>query len=133
MTSRFAPRPMDEVKKHLLARATERRNPFIFTLYEEVAPVIEALTWVDREDWARAFGAVAAVYEARAAEAEAAGDRDAARRHYLIAYDTYHVARYPAPNSPGLPSATGFPEPARTPSLRIITRWLVQAFDAGMV
>lgn len=92
---------MDEVKKELLGRAKERRNPFIFTIYEEVAPVINGLKSVDREDWAKAFSAPAAAHEERAAKAEASGDQAAAGKHYLIAYDYYHVARYPAPNSPG--------------------------------
>src|SRR5581483_4659650 len=56
---------------------------------------------VEREAWAQAFGALAAPHEARAAQAEAQGDAETARREYLIAYDCYHVARYPAPNSPG--------------------------------
>jgi hypothetical protein len=92
---------MDEVKKELHERAKHNRNPFIYTIYEEVAPVIDKLASVDREDWAAAFAALAAPHEALAAGAEAAGDSAAARREYLIAYDCYHVARYPAPNSPG--------------------------------
>ena len=97
----FAARPMDEVKKELHERAKGNRNPFLYTIYDEVAPVIDRLESVDREDWARAFGALAAPHEQRAAKAEGAGDSDAARKEYLIAYDCYHVARYPAPNSPG--------------------------------
>ena len=97
----FAPRPMDEVKQELHERAKENRNPFLHTIYDEVAPVIDRLHSVDREDWAKAFGALAASHEERAAKAEAAGDANTAREEYLIAYDCYHVARYPAPNSPG--------------------------------
>lgn len=97
----FAPRPMDEVKKELLERARHNRNPFLYTIYDEVAPVIEQLRSVDREHWAEAFSALAAPHEELAAKAEAADDRDAAKKEYLLAYDYYHVARYPAPNSPG--------------------------------
>jgi esterase FrsA len=97
----FAARPMDEVKKELHERAKHNRNPFLYTVYDEVAPVIDKLGSVDREDWAKAFGALAAPHEERAAKAEAAGAGDGARKEYLIAYDCYHVARYPAPNSPG--------------------------------
>ena len=96
----FAPRPMEEVKKELLARAKENRNPFLYALYDETAPVIRSLKSVDREDWAGAFSALAVPHEERAAKAEAQGDTAAARKHFLIAYDYYHVARYPAPNSP---------------------------------
>jgi len=99
--NRFGPRPMAEVKKELLGRAKENRNPFLYTIFSEVAPVIEGLRSVEREDWARAFGALAVTHEEQAANAEALGDAAVARKHYLIAYDYYHVARYPAPNSPG--------------------------------
>ena len=101
MANLFEPRPMDEVKKELTERAKENRNPFLYTVFEEVAPVIHGLGSVDREDWARAFSSLAAPHEERAAKAEAAGDAATARKEYLIAYDCYHVARYPAPNSPG--------------------------------
>ena len=94
-------RPMDEVKRELLERARENRNPFLYTVFDEVAPVIEKLRSVERDAWARAFGALGLPHEERAAEAEAQGDVETARREYLIAYDCYHVARYPAPNSPG--------------------------------
>ncbi len=94
-------RPMDEVKRELIERARGNRNPFLYTIFDEVAPVIEGLRSVEREAWAQAFGALAAPHEARAAQAEAQGDAETARREYLIAYDCYHVARYPAPNSPG--------------------------------
>lgn len=97
----FTERPMNEVKEELLSRAKGNRNPFLYTIYEEVAPVINALQSVDRDPWAKAFSALAAPHEERAAKAEAAGDNDVARGEYLIAYDCYHVARYPAPNSPG--------------------------------
>ena len=100
-TNRLSPRPMDEVRKELHGRAKENRNPFLFTIYGEVAPVIDALRSVEREDWAKAFSALAAPYEEKAAKAEAAGDTAGAMKSYMIAYDYYHVARYPAPNSPG--------------------------------
>ena len=99
--SAFAARPIDEVKRELLERAQENRNPFLYTIFQEVLPVITGLRSVDREEWANAFGALAAPHEERAAQAEAEGDGDTARREYLIAYDCQHVARYPAPNSPG--------------------------------
>jgi pimeloyl-ACP methyl ester carboxylesterase len=98
---RFAPRPMDEVKTELLGRAKENRNPFLYTIFDEVAPVINALRSVEREDWARGFSALATPHEELAAKAEAAGDGGTAMKEYLIAYDCHHVARYPAPNSPG--------------------------------
>ena len=101
MASPFEPRPMHEVKEELHNRAKHNHNPFLFTIYKEVAPVIDSLKSVAREDWAKAFSVLAATHEERAANAEAAGDSETAKKEYLIAYDYYHVARYPAPNSPG--------------------------------
>jgi esterase FrsA len=101
MTNFFAPRPMDEVKSELLERAKESRNPFLYTIYNEVAPVINGLRSVDREEWAQAFSSLAAPHQERAVKAESAGDARTAKQEYLIAYDYNHVARYPAPNSPG--------------------------------
>ena len=100
-TNRFAPRPLNEVRAELLGRAQENRNPFLFTIYDEVAPVISGLRSLDRDEWAKAFGALAVPYEEKAAKAETAGDRQGAMKYYMIGYDYYHVARYPAPNSPG--------------------------------
>ncbi|HEY7067733.1 MAG TPA: alpha/beta fold hydrolase [Chloroflexota bacterium] len=96
-----APRPIAEVRENMLERARALRNPFSYTRYEEVEAAFARLDSLDRDQWAAAFSALAPPYEARAAEAEAAGDTAAARENYLIAYDYYHIARYPAPNSPG--------------------------------
>jgi pimeloyl-ACP methyl ester carboxylesterase len=95
-----APRPIGEVREILLGRAKERRNPFIYLGYDEAAPVINGLRSVDSEEWAGAFSALAEPHEERAAAAEAAGDASTAREQYLLAYDCFHVARFPAPNTP---------------------------------
>jgi hypothetical protein len=79
-------RPMDEVKRELLERARENRNPFLYTIFNEVVPVIESLRSLERDAWAHAFGALAAPHEERAAKAEAEGDAETAHREYLIAY-----------------------------------------------
>jgi pimeloyl-ACP methyl ester carboxylesterase len=93
-------RSLDEVRGIMLERARENRNPFDYTRPDEVERIVDGLRSLDREEWAAAFSAAGAPYEDRAREAEAAGDRPAAREHYLRAYGYYRVARYPAPNSP---------------------------------
>jgi hypothetical protein len=98
MVNSFAPRPMNEVKSELLERAKENRNPFLYTIYDEVAPVINGLRSVDREEWAKAFSSLAAPHEEWAAKAKAAGYQETAKKEYLIAYDYNHGARDPAPN-----------------------------------
>src|SRR5205807_6958183 len=58
-------------------------------------------TSLDPDAWAAAFITAAAPHEARAREAEAAGDSETARQHYVHAYAYYHVGRYPRPRSAG--------------------------------
>jgi pimeloyl-ACP methyl ester carboxylesterase len=96
----FAPRPIEDVRNIMLERARGRRNPFIYLGYDEVAPVIARLRTVESRAWADAFSALAGPHEERALAAEAAGDSASARAEYLLAYDCYHVARFPAPNTP---------------------------------
>ena len=93
-------RPWQEVRALMLERARAHRNPFTYSRYEEVERALSQLTSVARDPWADAFLALGEPYEARAREAEARGDVQAAQDNYFLAYDYYHVARYPAPNSP---------------------------------
>jgi hypothetical protein len=37
----FAPRPINEVKAEFFRATKENRNPFLYTVFEEVAPVID--------------------------------------------------------------------------------------------
>src|SRR5919201_5227468 len=94
-------RPFEEVREIMLDRARGRRNPFLYTDPNEVERALNELNGIEREAWAEKFMALAEPYEQRAAEAEARGDQQTARDLYLVAYDYCHVARYPAPNSPG--------------------------------
>ncbi|HYY87534.1 MAG TPA: alpha/beta fold hydrolase [Chloroflexota bacterium] len=94
-------RPFEEVRAIMLERAGGLKNPFAYTRADEVERVLNQLHSVEREAWAEAFMALAEPYETGAADAEARGDHQAARDLSLIAYDYCHVARYPAPNSPG--------------------------------
>jgi esterase FrsA len=89
-----------EVRDGLMARAHEARNPMDYVSPEEARSVFDRLDTLDRERWASAFSAAAEPHFAAALKAEAAGDRDAARREYLAAFGLFRVARYPAPNSP---------------------------------
>ena len=53
-----------KLKKSFSFEAKEMRNPFLHTVYEEVAPVIQDLKSVERE-WARVFSALAAPWETK--------------------------------------------------------------------
>ena len=95
-------RPIEEVRADLVARARIPTHPWPpHVQADEVERIFASLTSLDRDEWAEAFYAVARPYEAAAAEAEAAEDRDAAQANYQRAYSYYRMARYPAPNSRG--------------------------------
>ncbi|MBI2358648.1 MAG: alpha/beta hydrolase [Deltaproteobacteria bacterium] len=85
----------------MLVRARAHRNPFYCTRYDEVEPLLRRLDSVEPEAWAKAFSAIAEPYEEKAARAEAAGDTEAAKENYMLAYNYHHVGWYPAPGSPG--------------------------------
>src|SRR5438552_15919009 len=89
----------------MMERAWANRNPFDFTVAEEVEQVFAGRSSLDRDQWAAAFSAPAGRWEEQALAAEASGDRKAAREAYLRAYGYWRVARYPAPNSADKKSA----------------------------
>jgi esterase FrsA len=89
------------------ARSTAGIYPFQFTLADDMQSVLASLDSYDRDDWAAAFSSVAVRYQARAEDAEQAGDTTAARDDYLRAYGCYRMARYPTTNSAGKKSAYG--------------------------
>src|SRR5436190_13890878 len=94
-------RPIGPARELLLERAGGPRHPFDpVTKPEEAVRILESLTSLDRDEWADAFMRVGDDYAPRADDAEARGDREAARQNYMLAYAYYRMGRYPAPNSP---------------------------------
>lgn len=93
-------RPFAEVRRALLERARERRNPFGHAHGAEAAAVLDSLASTDSEAWAHAFVEAALTHEGRANAAADAGDPAAERREASLAYGFLRVARYPAPTSP---------------------------------
>jgi hypothetical protein len=53
-----------------MQRAKENRNPFLYTVLEEVAPVIDQLRSVERESWADAFCRLAPAHAERTVKAK---------------------------------------------------------------
>ncbi len=98
-------RPFHEAREIMLERARQKRNPVTGTKLEDITGAFNKLNTLDPEEWAKAFCAVAEPYEGMAEEAETRGDRALAKENYLLAYATFRVARYPAPNSPTKRSA----------------------------
>jgi dienelactone hydrolase len=91
-------RPYADARANMLERA--RKGMFDHALYEDVAAVLDRLTSLDHEAWAKAFMEAARPHEERAREAEDRGDAATAEREYLVAYSTYRLGRYPTTNSP---------------------------------
>jgi hypothetical protein len=93
------PRPFTQVRTILVERARQRRNPFAQADPQRVEEALNGLSSVEPQAWVEAFAALAAPHQARAAAAERAGDTQTARDEYLMAYEYWRLARYPAPNS----------------------------------
>jgi pimeloyl-ACP methyl ester carboxylesterase len=91
-------RPFVEVRKILLERARQRRNPFFEADPAVVEQTLDELQSVDPQLWVETWSARAEPHQARAAAAERAEDGKTAMREYLSAYEFWRLARYPAPN-----------------------------------
>jgi esterase FrsA len=95
------PRPFGQVRQILLERALQRRNPFAGAIeLSAIGSVLDRLESVEPQVWVDAFAELAAPHQSNAAVAERAGETATAAREYLIAYQYWRLARYPAPNSP---------------------------------
>ena len=93
------PRPFADVRRILLERAREGRNPFLRADPAKVRAALDSLSSVEPQAWVETWSALAAPHQASAAAAERAGDHVTAEKEYLLAYEYWRVARYPAPNS----------------------------------
>lgn len=98
-------RPLAELWPLWRARGRASSHPFQFTLAHDVERALTSLGSYERDAWAAPFSAVAMPYQARAEDAERAGDTTAARDNYLRAYGYYRIARYPTTNSAGKKTA----------------------------
>ena len=92
------PRPFTEVRRLLLERAQQRRNPFFSADPAIVEATLNERQSVEPELWVETWAARAEPHQARAAAAERAEDAATAMREYLNAYEFWRMARYPAPN-----------------------------------
>src|SRR5258708_35768530 len=94
------PRPFADVRRLLLERLAQRRNPFSANVdVGAITTTLDRLESVEPQAWADAFAALAAPHQAAAAVAERAGDVATAARHYQLAFDNVRMARYPSPHS----------------------------------
>jgi pimeloyl-ACP methyl ester carboxylesterase len=94
-------RPINELWEMWKPRVKMRIYPFTYALFDDVERVMTSLNSYDRDTWAAAFSSVAKPYEAKASQAEKAGETQGAKDNYLRAYQYYMLARYPTINSDG--------------------------------
>jgi esterase FrsA len=92
-------RSFDQVRQLLLERARAGRNPFQRADPGKVEAALNRLDSVEPRRWVEAFSALASPHQAAAAAAERSGDTTTAAGEYLLAYEYWRLARYPAPNS----------------------------------
>ena len=95
------PRTIEELKTETQARADRNAYPLTGLKPADVRAALSNIATLDRDEWAAAWSAVAATYEASAKAAEAAGRIKEAQEDYLQAWRLYSFARWPTPNSPG--------------------------------
>ena len=83
-------------------RRAGRLNPFEDIKREDAERVMNALTSLDKDQWAQEWSKIGLAYEEKGdarAKAGAAGAELA--ELYMHAFDACRVGRYPTPNSPG--------------------------------
>jgi esterase FrsA len=94
-------RSLDEVKAEMLRRAG-RLSPFEDIRREDAERVMNALTSLDKDQWAREWSKIGLAYEEKAdARTKAGAPAAELAELYMHAFDACRVGRYPTPNSPG--------------------------------
>jgi dienelactone hydrolase len=94
------PKTLEEVKESLRNRLAKGGNPMRWCDKTEAEAVIERLKGLDGESWAAAWRPAGDRFAEAAAEAERAGNADAATKAHYQAYAFYYAGRYPCPNHP---------------------------------
>jgi hypothetical protein len=95
------PRMLDELKAETQARADRNGYPLTGLKPADVRQALSDIQSLDRDQWARAWGEVAARYVLAAKAADASGNIKEAQDNYLMAWRLYSFARWPTTNSPG--------------------------------
>jgi esterase FrsA len=94
-------RTLEDVKAEVLRRAG-RFNPVENVRREDAEAVMNALTGLDRNDWAEQWCKIGLAYETKGDErASGNAGRAELRDLYMLGFDACRVGRYPAPTSPG--------------------------------
>jgi esterase FrsA len=94
-------RTLEEVKAEFLRRAG-RLNPFEDIRREDAERVMNALTSLDKDEWAEEWSKLGLAYEKKADATANAGASDGKLAElYMLGFDACRVGRYPTPSSLG--------------------------------
>lgn len=97
----FGERPLPEVKAEITRRAGHL-NPLEGIRPADAEQVKNALTSLDRDEWARLWSRFGSQYEAEGDALEkSGGDAARIRALYELAFHNFRVGRYPCAGSPG--------------------------------
>ncbi len=97
----FRERPLAEVKAEI-ARRAGHWNPLEGIRPEDAARVSQALTSLERDEWAREWSKFGLQYEAEGDALEkSGGDKTKIRELYELSFHNFRVGRYPCAGSPG--------------------------------
>jgi esterase FrsA len=94
------PRSLEEVKNDIRSRVGHRA-PFLHADKTEAEEALAHMPTLEGETWAAAWNELGARWEARANDAEKAGNAAQAKEAFLKSYGYYGIARHPFPSTPG--------------------------------
>jgi esterase FrsA len=99
-------RTLDDVKRDIQRRVTQKQPPFDDVRAEEVKEVLASLTSLDKDEWGKRWCDVGLAYERRGDDllAKNAPAKEIGEAYYL-AYSYCHIGRYPVPSSPAKQAA----------------------------
>ena len=100
VTNPNAPRTLDNAKQWMAYRAYKQMHPMNNLSYDDTVRVLETLTGLDGENWAKAWRDAGEEAWQEAEKAENSGDSSLAEKHYLRAHGYFFLGRFPCPNHP---------------------------------
>ena len=99
-------RTLDDVKRDIQRRVTQKQPPFDDVRAEEVKEVLALLTSLDKDEWGKRWCDAGLALERRGDDllAKNAPAKEIGEAYYL-AYSYCHIGRYPVPSSPAKQAA----------------------------
>ncbi len=95
----YKPKTLQKVKEDMLSCSLLQSHPMEMTREEDVHCACDLLKSLDSDHWANVWMQIARPYEEKAKEQEKAGNYEAAKNSYLLAYNYYRMARFTVPDT----------------------------------